>query len=118
MSDTEKFNSIMADVLTEVASSIKKHGEQYGTPLGVGPDQYVLAFTGDDQTAENLAWQAKYWTDFVSTTGEVTWRDILTEEVMEAYAEDDPLLIRGELVQVAAVVVKMIYAIDGGPGGD
>lgn len=114
MSDTEKFNSIMADVLTEVANFI----DQNGTPLGVGPDQYVLAFTGDNRTAENLAWQAKYWTDFVSTTGEVTWRDILTEEVMWAYAEDDPLPIRGRLVQVAAVVVKMIYAIDGGPGGD
>ena len=114
MSDTEKFNSIMADVLTEVANFI----DQHGTPLGVGGDQYVLAFTGDDQMAEHLAWQAKYWTDFVSTIGEVTWRDILTEEVMEAYAEDDPLLIRGRLVQVAAVVVKMIYAIDGGHGGD
>lgn len=112
------FDTILDDVLREVEGSIEKHGDQHGTPLGVGGDQYVLAFTGDDQMAEHLAWQAKYWTDFVSTTGEVTWRDILTEEVMEAYAEDDPLLIRGRLVQVAAVAIKMIYAIDGGDSGD
>lgn len=113
------FDTILDDVLREVETSIEKHGNQYGTPLGTGRDAVVLSFAGYDQTAENLAQEAKSWTDYMSDIGEVTWHDILTEEVMEAYAEDDPLLVREELVQVAAVAIKMIYAIDnGGPGGD
>ena len=41
-----------------------------------------------------------------------TWRDILEEEVMEAFAEEDPKLLRAELVQVAAVAVSWIESID------
>jgi hypothetical protein len=47
-----------------------------------------------------------------ATLGTVTWRDILDEEVQEAFAEDDPDLLRAELVQVAAVAVAMVECID------
>jgi hypothetical protein len=47
---------------------------------------------------------------FAEKTG--TWLDILQEEVSEAFAEKDPAALRGELVQVAAVVVAWIEAID------
>ena len=40
------------------------------------------------------------------------WRDILNEEVWEAFAETDPVRLREELVQVAAVAVAWIEAID------
>lgn len=40
------------------------------------------------------------------------WRDILDEEVKEAFAEYHPDQIRAELVQVAAVAVAWIEAID------
>lgn len=41
-----------------------------------------------------------------------TWFHILDEEVWEAYAESDPEKLRAELIQVAAVVVAWIEAID------
>jgi len=41
-----------------------------------------------------------------------TWRDILAEEVYEAFAESDPVKLRTELVQAAAVCVAWIEAID------
>lgn len=41
-----------------------------------------------------------------------TWTDILLEEVYEALAEKDPMALRMELVQVAAVTVAMIECID------
>lgn len=41
-----------------------------------------------------------------------TWLDIALEEVAEAFAEDDPALLRTELVQAAAVFVAWIEAID------
>ena len=44
--------------------------------------------------------------------GRLTWRHILHEEVLEAFAEDDPGLLRHELVQVAAVAVKWIQDLD------
>lgn len=44
--------------------------------------------------------------------GAHTWRHILHEEVLEAFAEEDPDRLRAELVQVAAVAVKWIQAID------
>jgi hypothetical protein len=47
--------------------------------------------------------------------GRVTWRHILTEEVYEAFAESDPTKLRAELVQVAAVAVQWIQAIDRRP---
>lgn len=40
------------------------------------------------------------------------WRDILQEEISEAFAETDPILLRAELVQVAAVAVAWAQAID------
>lgn len=44
--------------------------------------------------------------------GGETWADILIEEFYEALAEEDPLALRAELVQVAAVAVAWIEAID------
>jgi hypothetical protein len=40
--------------------------------------------------------------------GTLTWRDILDEEVWEAFAETDPHKIEEELVQVIAVAVAWI----------
>lgn len=42
----------------------------------------------------------------------LTWRDILLEEVYEVFAETDPARLREELVQVAAVAVAWVEAID------
>ena len=44
--------------------------------------------------------------------GSLAWDGILLEEVYEGLAEIDPLLRRAELVQVAAVAVGEIEAID------
>ena len=50
--------------------------------------------------------------DDAFTNGTGGWRDILQEEVSEAFAESDPALLRAELVQVAAVCAQWIMAID------
>lgn len=44
--------------------------------------------------------------------GKLTFRDILEEEIWEAYGETDPDLLRAELVQAAAVIVNWLGAID------
>jgi hypothetical protein len=42
----------------------------------------------------------------------VKWEKILTEEVCESYAESDPVRLREELIQSAAVIVNWVGAID------
>lgn len=41
-----------------------------------------------------------------------TWRHILDEEICEAFAETDPVKLRVELVQCAAVICAWIQDID------
>ncbi|MFF7851887.1 hypothetical protein ACFZDF_30510 [Streptomyces sp. NPDC007910] len=47
--------------------------------------------------------------------GTLTWRDVLREEVAEAFEETDPAKLRAELVQVAAVCAAWIWDIDQRP---
>lgn len=69
--------------------------------------------TGDIQLQDKAKLQ-RAKTNRLFRTGSGTWRDILEEEVAEALAEHDPQTLRAELVQVAAVAVAWIEAIDRG----
>jgi hypothetical protein len=50
--------------------------------------------------------------DFAFQAGRGSWRLILAEEVAEAFAETDPAALRTELLQVAAVAVAWVEALD------
>jgi hypothetical protein len=50
--------------------------------------------------------------DYFVSTKQLTWRDILLEEVYEAFAETDSDRLREELIQVAAVALSWVDAID------
>ncbi|MEV4890024.1 hypothetical protein AB0K48_11605 [Nonomuraea sp. NPDC055795] len=56
--------------------------------------------------------EAKRETSAASDDGTLTWRHILAEEVLEAFAESGPEALRTELIQVAAVAVKWAQALD------
>lgn len=49
--------------------------------------------------------------DQATRDGELTWHDILLEEVFEALAEEDPDTLETELVQVIAVAVNWVEDI-------
>lgn len=96
--------------------------------------QYVLAEVAAERARQDAKWgqqdhpddthgnAEKYWqrqaraaeaaTDLAARQGALTWAHILLEEVYEALAETDPAKRRAELVQVAAVAVAQIEAID------
>lgn len=59
-----------------------------------------------------LADTAKDLTNQAAEEGNVTYRDILLEEVFEAMAEEDAAKLRVELVQTAAVAVAWVEKID------
>lgn len=62
---------------------------------------------GDEETAQALKAACK-----ANTPEQDNWRDILAEEVAEAFAETDPAALRAELVQVAAVAQAWAEDID------
>lgn len=92
----------LPDVLAERARQDAKWGPQ-NYPDGT-------ARPGDQYVAEVLRNICK-----ANGPGEDNWRDILAEEVGEAFAESDPAALRTELVQAAAVIVAWIEAIDRRP---
>ena len=107
-------------VLDEIAAERDRQDARWGEqnhPDGTGPDtgwvdQITPAFGWDDQQAAHAAKLARRSCQQAARVGHVTWLHILREEVAEAFAESDPAKLRAELVQVAAVAVAQIEAID------
>ena len=64
------------------------------------------------KAARDHASVARAQCEDAARNGRLTFRHILAEEVAEAFAESDPALLRGELVQVAAVAQAWIAKID------
>lgn len=92
-----------ADALADTADERIRQAAKWGVqswPDGTGP-QYIA-----------MADAAKAHTDAAAERGDVTWLDILMEEVSEAAAETDHAALRTELVQVAAVALSWVEDID------
>jgi hypothetical protein len=101
------------DVLAERDKQDIKWGEQ-NHPNGTGPTRMLLG-TRDLNvicTFKDMADTLRDWTDDRAKVGILSFADILLEEVFEALAEEDPAMLREELVQVAAVAVQWVEAID------
>jgi malonyl CoA-acyl carrier protein transacylase len=91
-------------ILGEVAGERRRQEERFpGQDLpdgtgGVGHGLYAdVIRTGVDEAAAD---------------GTLTWWDVLHEEWAEAGAEAAPQPLRAELIQVAAVAVRWVEAID------
>ena len=91
---------LLAEVHSELIAQDVKWGEQ-NHPNGTG-----------GPTAQAAADELRAMCDTRHHAGAGTWTDILTEEIAEAFAETDPAALRAELVQVAAVAVQWVAAID------
>lgn len=102
-----KVLSALGEVYAERERQDREWGEQ-NHPDGTGPE-VVWSYTGP---ASFVAETARHNCQLIAEEGYVTWRDIALEEIAEAFAEDDPAKLRDELVQVAAVAVAWIEAID------
>lgn len=117
-------------VLIQVGDERAKQDTKWGEQNHPDADAVILArLDGGDAYADPaaVAWRladehgiptaarAKFICRAKARRGEVTWADILTEEVaelVESIVTRDPATIRGELTQVAAVAVAWIEAID------
>lgn len=95
----EAYDAVLADIRAERAAQVRQWGVQ-NHPDGTGPSGAAAA----DQAKRDVAEAMR--------EGGLTWRHILHEEVLEAFAEDDPVALRAELVQVAAVAAEWIRSLD------
>lgn len=105
-------NAIMstARVLSQVAEERRRQDEKWG------PQDHPLV-GGPFPEARRSQWarQADFWkkaNDARVISGQTGFDGILLEEVYEALCEEEYDKARAELVQVAAVAVGMIEAID------
>lgn len=94
-------NNVLDEVKAERERQDAKFGDQSGHPDGTGGPAAAMRALFDREHCDDRA-----------VIGLVTWRDILQEEVSEAFAEEDPEKLRTELLQVAAVAVAWAEAID------
>lgn len=104
---------VLAEVHNERLRQEAKWGQQ-DHPDGTGPDVQILHLTDvnlDLRSGTELAeiFKRKCGRNLPR---EDNYRDILLEEVFEATAESDADALRTELIQVAAVAVAWIEAID------
>jgi hypothetical protein len=98
-------NDVLAEVAEERARQDAKWGEQ-NHPDGTGAAHTLRDVAELDQDF------AKRRCDQAFQQGRGSWEHILYEEFCEAMAEDDPVRLRAELLQLAAVAVHWIEAID------
>jgi hypothetical protein len=114
---TNAWYSIPAGLLTEIAQErarqITKHGDQSHLPDGTGPR---VPFAGRlcymEDAARDARLRCKHASQNEGGDGSITFEHILREEFFEGMAEDDPAKLRAELLQIVAVGVQWIEAID------
>lgn len=104
---TREVGKVLTEIVEERKRQLAKWGEQ-DHPSTNGSD-HIVAFW---RTAPQLRPFFQRRADEAAARGDLTWADILLEEVFEALAEDDVKPLRAELVQVAAVVVAWIENLD------
>ncbi|MBK7823587.1 MAG: hypothetical protein IPJ61_21610 [Tessaracoccus sp.] len=97
---------VLREVMDERVRQHDKWGEQNHKD-GTGP---LLVWA--DRAAGAAVHAFRNRCEYRFRMGNGTWSDIALEEIAEALAEEDPALLRAELIQVAAVAVAWVEAID------
>jgi NTP pyrophosphatase (non-canonical NTP hydrolase) len=95
----------MMDVLDDVGDEREAQHDKFG-------EQNPPDGTDNGTLSTRRADQARAQCQAAFAKGEGTWTHILVEEVYEALAEVDSTELRKELVQVAAVAVAWVEALD------
>lgn len=92
----------LSDVAAERMAQNAKWGPQHHLD-GTSTIRYHIL---RDEAIAQCDWESSWFLDGS------TWRSILKEETFEAFAEEDQVKLRAELVQAAAVAVAWIEDID------
>lgn len=107
-------NSVLAEVWNERESQEAKWGEQNHADRNEDSAHDVEYYEQQATTWKlvNEARVADLNAQGMPSDRNCYWDGVLLEEVYEALAEEDPATLRAELIQVAAVAVAWVEAID------
>jgi len=101
------------EALTNVSEERVRQVEKWGVQSI--PDRSTDSWAGDELAAESAERRANFWkaeNDRRVANGTLAWDGVLLEEVYEGLAETDPVKLRAELVQIAAVAVAWVEDLD------
>lgn len=108
---------VLQEIARERIAQDAKFGEQNhedGTGVVAWPHMVLpaLGWSKTDTPAQHAAHLARMSCQHAAKQGKTTWLGIALEEIAEAFAETDPIKLRAELIQVAAVAVAWVEHID------
>lgn len=107
-----KMNEVLMDVAAERYRQIDRYGSNDDLEDGTGPEtRWLLPFTTISAEAIEAELRSDY-EDYDLEMGKPTWCHLVREELAEAFKESDPVRLREELVQVAALCVSWIESMD------
>jgi hypothetical protein len=101
----------VTDVIKELDRAEAKFPGQH-LPNGTPVDAERMGLDKATEQARRTSDMYRKITKHAQARGTLSWRHVLAEEFFEALAEHDPLRLRDELVQVAAVCLRWIEDID------
>lgn len=102
--DINRVDQLLVEVSDERWRQQQKFGPQHHLRDRIAPGELEIYRVEADWCRNECDKHAK--------EGGASWTDILLEETFEALAESDPKKLRAELVQVAAVAMAWVEAID------
>ena len=104
--------AVLEQVFAERIRQVERYGHNHDLDDGTGPDtRWLLPFTSDGADTIERELRADY-EHFEEETGDPTWVHLLREELAEAFAEEDPIRLRDELTQVAALCVSWVETLE------
>lgn len=106
---------VLIDVKAERARQFAKYGTNSDLEDGTGPGMPWLPGylnTPQDSAVEIQEAFRRDYEHYEEAYGDPTWMHLVREEIAEAFAENDPIRLREELIQAAALCVSWIEKID------
>ena len=101
--------SVLLDVAQERQQQFARYGTNANLENGTGPHVNWLAPLAE---AADAALVERGFRQDYDEQHAVTWMHLVREEVAEAFCENDPVRLREELVQVAALCVSWMEKLD------
>lgn len=104
--------AVAYEVLEERHRQFTRYGTNNSLEDGTGPlERWLVPVSG--MTADMLEKEIRSgYEHHEDVHGAPSWRHLLLEEVAEAFQEEDPVRLREELMQVAALAVSWIETLD------
>ena len=107
---------VLGDVAQERVRQRARYGRKQDLEDGTGPGVRWLRNTSahlDLLNAEQIQVQLRReYEAYEAQHGEPTWMHLVREEIAEAFQEEHPVRLREELLQVAALAVSWVEALD------